>query len=90
MSMIKGDPIEIQNFARRLLDFTKHTSENLSNLRAALDTMGDHAWNDHNYSTYKEYFDQVVAELHRSLSTFEDEQSQKLNALAQQYDQVKY
>jgi hypothetical protein len=89
MSIVKGDPIEIQNFARRLVDFTNQTRENLAHLRANLDAMHIY-WDDQNYVNYKQSFDEVFAEIHRSLTTFQDEQYQRLNMLAEQYDQVKY
>ena len=90
MAIKHGDPAQIRQFAALLQSYCNQSKQGLSKLKAQLNTMGQTSWKDQNQRIYTQEFEQVVMQLHKAMQAFEIEQSKKLRALAQQYDQVKY
>jgi uncharacterized protein YukE len=86
-----GDPDEIRAFARRLLEHCVESRDGLSRLRAQLDELrSGNRWADDNQAAFSDEFEQACAALGQVLSTFEDDQVNRLHDLASQYDDVRW
>ena len=86
-----GDPEAIRGLARMLVEYCEQTRDSLHRLRGQLTEMqSSMQWADDNHAMFCDEFDQAANQLHQVLSSFEQDQANRLVSLAAQYDDVRW
>lgn len=84
------NPEAIRDFAGRLRQFTTETRQGINDLGARLRDLGDTEWADETQRQYMQEFETAVRQMMRAIEEFDNEQSRRLEGLAQQAEQVSY
>ena len=85
-----GGLCPIREFSRHLVGFCEETEHQVNQLRSRLGALGTSTWTDQNHHTYHGKFEESAGQLLRTIQAFREEQSIRLDQLAQQYEDVIY